>query len=1098
MTTRSDSQMLHVEVLNGSPDEMGRAVLLSDVIPRLRTHQEFPYRFVCDNRFRREVLEQFLLQQAPGGCPDQHVISPELLVDELVGPQKVGRVMRLATIVRLLKAERSEKRRTTVSQWPGYIDALCDFVEVLESAGIEPTNVAPAHDDPVLVSALHIYQRYRQELELRQQCSRWGALAQFLGQLRSGQRVLPALELLVLDGRGYLPPLLKSLYVELAKSARRVVVCLDLVGEWDIESGGVSLPVDRAYAHYLGLAKALRGGRISLRQGQTHPREEHRASGLFSAETGDKENDHSFELRSYPSTSTEIEGIAAQVHGLLEQGVDASRILVAYADSVSHAPTLRSLFALAGLRLRICSPRPLASMPLVGAALELLRAATSGLGRKSIQKAFFSPYIGFERDGISLAVLDIDTWARRAAVAYNRGTPWQSRWIGELKHWHATGQNLESEADFQPQITVLSEALELLEAYNRPCSISEKATQTIALWERFQLGRQSKPTQKSGDSGRRQRESALYGREMQTRAALFHLVEHLGQMGDWQIGGAAFLRLVVQALRKECIDYKPGGAARQITLVELDALPHAGVEYVFIGGLASGAPLWQPRTDTLLTDRLATSMPQLAGKLPRGTEDLAGAHYFLGAVVRASQQQTRLSFSRNGLDADDALSPLLHELGRHFELRRTDVGVGGDVADNVLVTRKHRQLRWAAAGATERDDLARLGPSALGIDPVRLERAIRLAEERNTGRGPYCGEVGESFAEDVLAPSRVHSVTALERYQRCPFAYFAQTLLDLEPMEEGRGETGADIRGRMIHEILSEFHLHLLSAAQELLEAPSAFSGGAGAWLKSAGSRLHAVAVRVIGRYAPPRQDLFFEALRFELLSGLLDDERPGTLVAFLKQELSLMETCRICAVELPFGIPQKAAGEQLNIALGSIEADELGALELAGKIRVSGRIDRIDTLRANPDVVVVHDYKTGSSLPNTADSREGRALQLPLYLMALQRAGRGLPGGAAYYRVSPGRPIEHSWVLVDPKLEIAKPKTAQGDFFEALERSESIVGGATSKARRGDFRLVKGCRRCQFSSLCRVESRRGGLPATAGHGVGKNTMFTKADIDGA
>ena len=1057
--------MPRVEVLNGPPDELGKVLLLSDVLPRILAEGDFPYRFVSDSPYRRETFERILLEMAPHQCMARRVVGADQLVDEFAGTHQVGRCERMAIILQILAAE--GKGHTTNRR--GYLDALSDFVEALEASGNAQITALPVGADLVLPSALRLYATYRHTLRQRQLFSRWTGLSRFLEEVGNGSRVLPELELLVIDGRGHLPPLLRALYRQLGKSAQRVVFCLDMVGEWDIESGTASLPVDRIYGDYLGLAKELSAGRLNLRQGQVRPREEHRASGLFAGETGDKEDDHRFRVRSYPTIGMEIEGIAAQIRHLLSRGTDPGRILVAFADLKTHAATLKSVFSSFDLASRIHCPQPLLSVPLVGAALEILWATTSGLSRGALQRALFSPYVGFQHDGTVLCASEIDSWARRAAVANHRGEPWRAQWVAELRRWHKAGKGVESEFDFEQQIAVLSQALQRLSDYGRPCTLAEKSSQTLDLWRRFEIGAhllaQSGPRDRSVDGGRGA--LSLYGRDIRAYAKLRRVVERLGASGSADVDGVQFLQMLQQILRRETLGDGPTFAQSGIDVIAFDALPVAAAEYLFVGGLGAGGKLWQPTVDTLLTERLVSVVPEMAGDLPRSSEDLSRAHYFLGALVRASQQTISLSYARNGLDAEDAVSPLLHELGRHFELRRRDIPVGAQALTGAICTAKRRQLHWARSGAAERVRLGKMGARALGLAPARLTRAIAIADERGRGVGAYCGQVGEDVGAGVFSAAAVHSVTALESYQRCPFAYFAQNVLALDPLDDGKGEAGAEFRGRMIHEILSEFHLRLLSEGGDLLLAPSAFPDGPGAWLKLAGLRLHQVAAPVIKRFTPARHDLFFEAFCQELLSGLVDQQRPGTLVAFLQKELTLLERCALSAVEMPFGIPEPKREGQLSIA----EIEGIAALNVAGTIKVSGRIDRVDTLRANPEVIVVHDYKTGASVPTASDITEGRALQLPLYLLALQRAGRGVPGAAAYYRVSPGRGIEHRWAILDPALDLAARNTKQEPIADILVNSEAIIATAAAGARSGDFHFVQGCRRCQYVSLCRVEA---------------------------
>ena len=91
---------------------------------------------------------------------------------------------------------------------------------------------------------------------------------------------------------------------------------------------------------------------------------------------------------------------------------------------------------------------------------------------------------------------------------------------------------------------------------------------------------------------------------------------------------------------------------------------------------------------------------------------------------------------------------------------------------------------------------------------------------------------------------------------------------------------------------------------------------------------------------------------------------------------------------EFSFGSP---AGDAVPIRLheGSEET-----------VLLRGRIDRIDVA---PDrAFMVIDYKTGGSRSNLADITAGKALQLPLYIRAVETL-TGLQAAGAYYTLRRG-----------------------------------------------------------------------------------------------
>src|SRR5262249_7151254 len=61
----------------------------------------------------------------------------------------------------------------------------------------------------------------------------------------------------------------------------------------------------------------------------------------------------------------------------------------------------------------------------------------------------------------------------------------------------------------------------------------------------------------------------------------------------------------------------------------------------------------------------------------------------------------------------------------------------------------------------------------------------------------------------IFGPDRILSPTALENYIACPFRFFLDNLLRLEPLEEPSEEIESTDRGLAFHRALARLHTHL-------------------------------------------------------------------------------------------------------------------------------------------------------------------------------------------------------------------------------------------------------------------------------------------------
>ncbi len=299
-------------------------------------------------------------------------------------------------------------------------------------------------------------------------------------------------------------------------------------------------------------------------------------------------------------------------------------------------------------------------------------------------------------------------------------------------------------------------------------------------------------------------------------------------------------------------------------------------------------------------------------------------------------------------------------------------------------------------------------------------RAAALVEHRRrTGQEP--GAFGGILPADLVAasfPSRF-SPTGFESLRQCPFQFFGKQVLRLRELDEELDDADALTRGNVIHEVLE----HLL--------APLAANGQP---LNSA------TLPGVLARLAPEGEAIWRQAPREHgfgraALWGLEWRKVLPQLVKLLEEEARASDALgitRILGVEHPFAF--------------TVEADP--------PFDVDGKFDRIDE---GPGIVVVVDYKTGSTINKKAVA-EGYKLQLGLYAHAA-REMTGADRAVAAYVYSQG----HRRFAIDT----ADPKT-----LTTPEAAIEVIIDARDAAARGQFPVspadLRACGYCAFAAGCR------------------------------
>jgi ATP-dependent helicase/DNAse subunit B len=445
-----------------------------------------------------------------------------------------------------------------------------------------------------------------------------------------------------------------------------------------------------------------------------------------------------------------------------------------------------------------------------------------------------------------------------------------------------------------------------------------------------------------------------------------------------------------------------------VTVLDPLQLRARRVRALFLAGLQEGSFPLRARPEPLLGERERASVARASGLLLGEPQDvLAAERYLLYAILSRPEERLFLSWH----ETDDDAAPLSRSLF---------VDDVRDLFDERLYERRQRR----ALGALDSRDGGDAGPAALAAGG-------RLVDER--------------VLEQLR--TRTWSGTSIEKWVRCPVAWFVERLLAPERFEP---EPEPLVRGGLAHVALKETLEGLrgetgsarvtpasLGRARELMRASLARVG--------AEQRLSVSAEREIAIERGLRADL----------------ERYLGHAAELEGSLVPRE------LELGFGFQ---GGDDDG------EPSELPAFELGGGMRMRGRIDRVD-VGADGEAVVI-DYKARSAYPQDKWLAEGN-LQVALYMQAAEALlGVRVVGGL--YQPLAGKDLRARGVLLEDH-EWAE-NCVRTDRVDADTLGE-LLAGALDIARAAAGEAVQGAleprpqscgyrgRGCMHPTICRCES---------------------------
>ena len=567
-------------------------------------------------------------------------------------------------------------------------------------------------------------------------------------------------------------------------------------------------------------------------------------------------------------------------------------------------------------------------------------------------------------------------------------------------------------------------------------------------------------------------------------------------MKSIDINGATTTRLanLLQEVRRSLgAQSQLFGAPDRDGLRVLEATDVRGLRFraVFLAGLTEGGfPLTASR-DWIYPheerDRLREYGLTLEDISPNTL--LKEEHYFYQVVCRATE---RLYLTRPLLLEDDTetvASYYIDELRRAIAPYRVETEIirrdydgkhlrDASTANEMkigLVRQQERHLhRGQREGLLPQPRITRLLTLARN-DGFVTDGALRRIEIERERCGPHFGPYdGIITNPDLLRLVKlkfgsefIHSASGLSTYGNCPYRFFAQRVLRLEP----RGEAALDLQaidaGKLLHDVLRRFFERHRREPLHKLDR------------KKLQTELATIADKVFDeheRVVPPLNKQIWKIDR-EIRKILLDQV---LLYELEVQEAAAQEEVLPSYFEVAFGGMKSAAKDPdskdapLELTRETFVGDET--------IKISGQIDRVDVARDN--TIVAYDYKlsTGSS---RWDMLSGRSLQLPIYLEALEKLilpDHAIAGGG-YYIIRGAQDRRNKGLYRASQLDYLRLRAKNSifsdeDWEEIRAQVVAKIWEFLDRMRAGDFRVdpserLKTCRFCDYRAVSRYDRDR-------------------------
>jgi len=507
-----------------------------------------------------------------------------------------------------------------------------------------------------------------------------------------------------------------------------------------------------------------------------------------------------------------------------------------------------------------------------------------------------------------------------------------------------------------------------------------------------------------------------------------------------------------------------------VRVLSFDQLRHVSCPHVFLAGLTEDCFPQRRSDDCLFTDAERERLWKRGLSLRfQARHQLEEMQFFHSLLLRASRTLT-ISYPEIDQNGQPVFaSPYVASLRRLFADDALPVQQEGQLdpvppADQALSQEDVRLVAIEEALAGRCGWLRALQaepPTRSMVD--NLLAAVEMAAHRfhTSGFTAYEGRLERPDHQNALAarfgPQHQFSATELEAYASCPFRFWLENVLEIEPPADPAEGTDHLGRGHIVHAALAELLSPMVAGA-----APAELA-----------ARFHELVHERLDRQ-PTNTELQRALTRIE--HQLLNEWAAAyaTQVEKYSEQIRSSDTGPWSAAhaELAFG---DAHGESGDPARPTYPPLEIGPPD--HRVRVCGRIDRVDLGTANGrSVFTVIDYKTGRRPKFTKEKVEsGEALQLVLYTLAVQRLGIS-PVDAVPFQLG-------YWCLREAGFDAEltrsrKPTPLDAAVWQSLvQMVEETVPRLAAGIRTGEFVVAsqdKDCTSfCSYRTVCRVSQVR-------------------------
>lgn len=483
-------------------------------------------------------------------------------------------------------------------------------------------------------------------------------------------------------------------------------------------------------------------------------------------------------------------------------------------------------------------------------------------------------------------------------------------------------------------------------------------------------------------------------------------------------------------------------------------------DIIFVTGLSGEYyPLLQ-ENNFLLNDRNYIDLLKIKLDYKNYLERLNNESVKFSSLIASCKEKLYLSYSE-GLNEDSIPSIFLDEIinmfnGEQLEEKFQIINLSLnylfkdhikdittiDELSNYLILNHHENL------SEETKEYYRFHNMA-NKDKLKIINNKIICEYKRNSKSfnEYKGLITEDIInEDIKSfnKNNIYSNTYLESYNKCPYAFLLQRVLNIEKHENDSEEYSNIDIGNVYHEVLRHYYNIYKEDLKEYIEDNISFV------FEDTIDTLKELVERYstgIGLNKQYKKDLL-------IVENIFD-----RLMNFIKND-----------IERLFNSKEKLIPYEFELEFGRYGDFSLQTNK--GEIKIRGKIDRIDKVLGEEKYVIM-DYKSSTyGIYDIDHMSNGLSLQLPIYIMS--QKNKDIVAGI-YGIVSNGEFQTKLGKIEETKLITKKHKGAldNNQWNELLEITKSNIQQTIDRINSGDFSInpLECSSYCIYKDICRYEN---------------------------